>query len=245
MRTDYEATYHNVEDAHWWFRGRRDMILRLLETTPRDAAVLEVGCSGGPLLLELRDKGFANVWGLDVSSVAVALAQKRGLTNVKEADAASTGFEAEKFDVVIASDILEHIQDDGGALREWRRILKPGGRLILFVPAHMFLWSAHDEANQHLRRYGRAEILQLVLENGFVVERSSFWNFTLFLPILGARLFLKLLSKRAAGRGHQLGKVNRFLNAAMGKLLVLENAYIARGFSFPIGVSFFILGHRQ
>jgi len=245
MRTDYEETYHKLEDTHWWFRSRRDMILRLTTTLPKDARILEVGCSSGPLLTELRQAGFLHIWGVDISGTAVALARERGFDQVRQADAASTGFDAGMFDVVIASDILEHIGDDRAAIGEWRRILKPQGTLILFVPAHPFLWTAYDEENEHLRRYRRLQIRKIIESNGFSVMRGSYWNILMFVPIALVRLFLRLIPRLGGGDRHQMHRTPRVLNAALIFMLKTENTLISQGFNAPLGVSFFIVAEKN
>jgi len=246
MRTDYEEIYHALEDTHWWFRARRDMILRLTRALPRDARILEVGCSSGPLLAELQRAGFPHVWGIDISDTAVALACERvGVNQVRQADAVSTGFDADAFDVVIASDILEHITDDRAAIREWRRILKPGGRLILFVPCHPFLWTAYDEENEHVRRYRRLQIKKLVEDSRFLITRSSYWNIMTFPPIALVRLFLRLIPRLGGGNRHQMHRALPILNTAVVLVLKLENILISWGFNAPMGVSFFIIAKKM
>lgn len=245
MRTDYEQTYHAVEDTHWWFTGRRDMIMRIVAPMQKNIGILEIGCSGGALLRELRLAGFTDVHGIDVSKKAVEVCKARGLERVSVMDGAHTSFPEESFDVVIASDVLEHINDDAAALREWRRVLKRGGTLLLFVPAHMFLWSAHDEANQHVRRYARKDLLAKVAANGFFLRQSSYWNALLFVPIWVARLVVKMLPVSWGGGGHQLGQTVGMLNVLFSKLLLIENACITRGFSLPFGVSMFVHARKQ
>lgn len=246
MKTDYEKVYHALEDTHWWFRARRDMILRLLKNAaPKDARILEVGCSGGPLLADLRLAGFRDLWGIDISSTAVALARERGFDQIRQADAISTGFDAGAFDVVIASDILEHIADDRAAIREWRRILRPRGTLILFVPCHPFLWTAHDTVNEHLRRYKRLQVKKIVEDNGFFITRSSYWNIIMFFPIAAVRLFLRLIPHLGGGNKYQIRPTQSILNVAATGLVKIENILISWGFNAPIGVSFFIVARKD
>ncbi|MEJ7662138.1 MAG: methyltransferase domain-containing protein [Hymenobacter sp.] len=130
----------------------------------------------------LRAQGYADVTGIDVSAPAIELAQARGVPHVAVMDGANLEFADARFDLVIASDVLEHIEEEGRALREWTRVLRPGGQLLVFVPAHAYLWSEHDVVNHHFRRYSRAGLLAAMRGAGLRPQRSSFWNTALFFP---------------------------------------------------------------
>src|SRR5687767_2356200 len=131
MDLTYEAKYHQLEEQHWWFASRRDAVYDLIAglKLPASAAILEIGCSGGPLLQRLRAAGYTDLTGIDVSAPAIELAVARGVSNVSVMDGAALEFVTARFDVVIASDVLEHIEDETKALNEWTRVLKPGGQL--------------------------------------------------------------------------------------------------------------------
>ena len=131
MKKSYESKYHNLEMVYWWFEGRRDIIFKLLHLENKNSKILEVGCSGGPLLNYLKQKNFNNLYGMDISLDAVNLCKKRGIKNVLVGDGSKTGFKDNSFDIIIASDILEHIKNDSLALLEWNRILKNKGKLNL------------------------------------------------------------------------------------------------------------------
>lgn len=245
MEKDYEHRYHNLELANWWFVGRRHALLTLLEAFPKNARILEMGCSGGALLLDLKMRGFTDAEGLDISPEAIKVCRQRGLDNVTLASAEQSGKESNFFDVIIASDILEHIADEAATLREWARILKPGGTLILFVPAFHILWSGHDLVNHHMRRYRRKPLTDLIRHHGFVIVKSSYWNFLLFFPTLLFRLIGRLFASRREPRPH-LFPVPRFVNATLIALLKAENYFLLRlGISYPLGVSVFALARKK
>ena len=244
MEATYEAKYHALEETLWWFLGRRDLLFSLLKNAPRDSKILEVGCAGGYFLRGLTDQGFSDVWGIDISAEAIKIARGRGLDRVAVADAAHLPLTDGSCDVVISSDVLEHIAEDAAALAEWSRVLKPGGRLFLFVPAHPFLWSPHDVANQHLRRYTRAGIAVLVRQAGFRVERSSYWNVLMFFPIAAVRLVMHVLPSRAMST-HQLHNLPACINVCIARVLHLENYFIARGWHAPVGVSLLLLARKD
>ncbi|MDO7875074.1 class I SAM-dependent methyltransferase [Hymenobacter sp. ASUV-10] len=141
---------------------------------PPTATVLEIGCSGGPLLQRLRTVGYTDLTGINVSAPAIELAQACVMANVSVMDGANLQFADNRFDLVIASDVLEHIEDEQCALDEWVRVLKPGGWLLVFVPAHTYLWSEHDVVNHHFRRYSRQGLCTVLEQQGLRIERSSF-----------------------------------------------------------------------
>ncbi|MEI8195262.1 MAG: class I SAM-dependent methyltransferase [Phycisphaerae bacterium] len=255
MDTGYEKKYHQIEDDYWWFQARRDVILRLLKKmsappTPqgtRKERILEVGCSGGPLLTELARRGYDQLAGIDISPDAVAAASERGHKRISVMDAAQLSFADASFDIVIASDILEHLADDAAALREWNRVLAPGGVLIVFVPAYQWLWSGHDVINHHQRRYTASSLKKRLQEvtvpgNGtetgkFEILRLSYWNFGLLLPVGGMRLLKRLLGRAEAHPKDALAPVPGFVNRLLTGGLCLENALLAAGLSYPAGVS--------
>jgi len=249
MDSQYEIVYHQLEEQHWWFKGRRDMTFRLVQqlNLPPEAAILEVGCSGGPLLLALRAVGFQQLTGIDISEKGIALAKTRGLTNVSVMDGARLDFPDQSFDLLIASDVLEHIQDEQQALREWSRVLRPGGCAIIFVPAYQQLWSQHDVANHHFRRYTKATLRHALIQQNLQVNRLSYWNLSLFFPTYFVRISQRLirgqrpLSSTGTGDLHYLP---RFLNHFLVRLLQSENALLGR-LNFPVGVSVFALAQKS
>ncbi|MGF1511059.1 MAG: class I SAM-dependent methyltransferase [Myxococcota bacterium] len=236
MEEEFETTYHDVERGHWWSVGRRDAILRLMEAGWGTDPVLDVGCSGGRLVEALAQRGFT-ARGIDVSHRAVAHAQRRGIDVVLGA-ADQLNVADGSIGTVIASDVLEHIDDDVRALREWRRVLIPGGALIVFVPAHPFLWSLHDERNHHRRRYERRTLTHAIRRAGFELTRLSGWNSTLFAPIATARTAQRLRRKHDSPPDFQMPPT--WLNSSLRVLLELENRWLVRH-NLPIGVSLMAL----
>jgi ubiquinone/menaquinone biosynthesis C-methylase UbiE len=247
MKQEYEAHYHRVEERHWWFRGRRDLVhaLVLAANADRGCAILEVGCSGGPLIQELQEAGYDHVTGLDISEEAIALARQRGLSDTHVMDAQKLSFADERFDVVTASDVLEHLADAPLALREWRRVLKANGVLIVFVPAFRWLWSEHDEANRHQHRYRRRELEALLTANGFIVERSSYWNFSLFFPVALMRVLKRLLPWKKVAESGDIFAAPRPINTALTWLLHCENRWLRRGWNLPVGISVMVIARRS
>lgn len=244
MDKTFEAAYHTLEETHWWFRGRRDYVFDLMRTLDTALPLLEVGCSGGQLLLRLRAAGFTDLQGIDVSADGIALAQARGFDRAYVMDAAHTTFAGGSFATIVASDVLEHIADDAQALREWFRLLRPGGRLYVFVPAFMWLWSGHDLVNLHHRRYTAATLRQALQKAGFRVARTSYWNFLLLFPVALLRLFKRALrSREATPPTGDLKPVPGALNALLLALLRFENRLL-RYINLPVGVSVFCIAQK-
>ncbi|MBF9223731.1 class I SAM-dependent methyltransferase [Hymenobacter ruricola] len=250
MDLTYEAKYHQLEEEHWWFASRRDAVYDLIAglQLPRTAAILEIGCSGGPLMQRLRAAGYTDVTGIDVSEPAIELARARGVANAAVMDGAALEFADRHFDLVVASDVLEHIEDETGTLREWARVLKPGGRLLVFVPAHAHLWSEHDVMNHHFRRYSRQGLVDALQRASLHIQRSSFWNAALYFPAatlrLGRRLTSGPVSKGINPRStgdlrHLVGPANSLLLWWMK----IENRLL-RLFNLPLGVSVFALAQK-
>ena len=245
MDKDYVSAYHALEESHWWFVGRRDMVWRLLKDLDRNLSILEIGCSGGPLIRLLQRKGFAKIIGIDINECSVQLCRSLGEADIRVADGCATGFSNEQFDVVIASDVLEHIEDPNQGLTEWSRILKPKGIVLVFVPAFQFLWGRHDEVNRHYRRYSKQEIVSLLEQAGFCIERATYWNFSLFLPALFVRLLRRVLSRQQGEKkGGDLTASGKIMNRILENVLKVENSVLASGLNFPFGLSLFAIARK-
>jgi SAM-dependent methyltransferase len=241
------ATYEveaRVERHHWWFRGRRRILERLLARLdlPPGARVLDLGCgtgANGPVLAA----GGRFVVGAERSALPLALAGTgdRGHAVRVRADALALPFGARSFDLVVALDVLEHIDDDQGAARELYRVTRPGGALVVFVPALQLLWGLQDEVSHHRRRYGARALRHIVGEAGYQVERVTFFNSLLFAPVLAARLAMRLYRPPGLASESQLG--GPMTNALLGGIFALEAPLLER-MDFPLGVSLACVARR-
>ncbi len=234
MQKGFEKTYHQFEKNHFWFKSRRNFITNWLSSADKTSQILDIGCSSGILLSELIKTGFKadNLYGIDISEKAIKLCKNRGINNVYVMDAQDIKLD-KKFDFIIASDCLEHLKNDKEALQNWFTLLKKNGKLIVFVPAFNFLWSTHDEVNMHYRRYTKTELEQKLTNSAFNIEKSSYWNFFLFLPIVFVRLIEKIKPNKNANN-KQLKIVP--INNSLLKLLNFEN-WLLKFIKFPFGVS--------
>ncbi len=230
------AILYEVEQSHWWFIGRRRIVAGFVEEicrkiTDRTPRILDVGCGTGANLLLLSKYGQAE--GVDVSEDALAFCRARGLDDVKLGAAEELPYEDGTFDLVTALDVVEHMDDDLAGLTEMRRVLRPGGRVLLFVPTFMFLWGLQDEVSNHRRRYRLPELRRVLERAGFEIERSTYANITFFLPILLGRQFMRLTGIRTASENSI--NVPAF-NPVFGALLGAEST-ILRYLNLPFGVS--------
>lgn len=248
MNLEYELKYHQIEENYWWFQARRDMVFRLVQDLrlPSTAPILEIGCSGGPLLQRLAAHGYSDLTGIDVSEAGIAVAQQRGIPNVSCMDGAHLAFPDASFDLVIASDVLEHIEDEAQALREWARVLRPGGQLLVFVPAFSFLWGKHDEVNQHFRRYTAAQLAAALSRARLQVQRRSYWNIGLFFPTAAVRLLNRIRPPKP-NNGEPL-KDDFFatpplLNTLLRAFISAENR-VLQALNAPVGVSVFAVARK-
>ena len=245
MDPTFEQKYHALEESHWWFRARRHCILNLLhrQKLPPNAAILDIGCSGGALLSQLHQHGFTNTTGIDLSPAAITRCQTRGLTNVHAMDAQSPALPPNHFDCLIASDILEHLPQPDLALYQWQQLLRPGGILLVFVPAFNFLWSDHDLANHHFRRYTHSSLRNQIHNANFKILRTGYWNCTLFPAIALARLAQRFRPRHQTGAHDALHPTNPILNKILLTLLQTENHLLPSRLPFP-GISTWTLAQR-
>ena len=243
MEKDFEKKYHDVEIDHWWFKSRRKYLLDLLKDAPKDSKILDIGCSSGIFLKDLENLGFKpeNLFGIDISEVAIENCKANGLQHCFVMDAQNITL-TETFDIIIASDCLEHLEDDKKALKNWKSLLNIGGQMYVFVPAFMSLWSYHDTINMHHRRYTNTELKSKIQAENLEIQKASYWNFFLFLPVYGFRKMTSVFQKNKKGES-DISIGNAFVNSTLLKLIVFENKLL-KVMNFPFGVSTFCIAKR-
>ena len=223
-----------VDQLHWWYRARRnilsDLIARKIDL-PADARILEVGCGTGHNL-EMLER-FGRVDGIEVDSAARAIASKRLGHAVLDAPLPNLpGIPDRSYDLIAILDVIEHIDEDVAGLRSLADKLKPGGRILITVPAFPFMWSAHDVVNHHKRRYTRRTLKALVRDAGLKLDLMSWFNSLLFPVAAAARL-----AGRVTGKEDSDDKLPpRPVNAVFEWIFGLERYALGR-LPFPPGVS--------
>jgi SAM-dependent methyltransferase len=199
-----------VEDRHWWYRERRSLLARAVAgMRPGDA--LDVGAAGGGNTRVLTGLGWRAA-ALEYGAEGAEVAAERGLAVVR-ADATALPVAAGSFDLVVAFDVLEHIEDHKAAVAGVFEALRPGGHFLVAVPVDPKLWSEHDVAVHHVRRYTRSELLTLLEDAGFVIEWARSWM-VLLRPAVALR--------RRSSSGSDLDDPPAWLNAALGAVVALE-----------------------
>jgi SAM-dependent methyltransferase len=243
MQSHHYPILYEVEDTHWWYVGRRRIIRSLVErirTTLHNSnpSILDVGCGTGANLKMLT--GYGRAEGVDISPQAVEFCRERGLDSVKLGAVEQLPYESDSFDLVTTLDVIEHLDDDVAGLREMRRVLRRDGRILVFVPAFMFLWGVQDDVSNHRRRYTLPGLLKVVEEAGFSVEWSSYANISFFLPVLLVRSVMRWLGLRAAT---EYGINISLMNGPFSRLFAAERFIFERG-RLPFGVSAVCIARR-
>jgi SAM-dependent methyltransferase len=236
MDRDYELQTHQVEDRHWWYRGRRTVIERVLESLrlPARARILDAGCGSGRNMVELARHG--TVTGIELSQASAGLARARGVGEVIEGSVLDMPFPSDSFDLAVSLDVIEHLEQDLDALRELRRTVAPGGSLMVTVPAYQWLWSGHDEINHHHRRYTRRSLQRAAEEAGWEQVRTTYFN-SLLLPVAIMLRLLDRVNRKTTESSLDLWVPPEPLNWVLERPLLLEAALIGRGGRIPSGLS--------
>lgn len=232
-----------MDDRHWWYRGRRRVMRAVLDgaALPPGARLLDAGSGSGRTLDELA--AYGTVAGIELNALGVEAAHARGHLDVQEAAVEDIPHPDASFDLVTCLDVIEHTPDDVRSLGELRRVTRPGGALLVTVPAYPRLWSRHDEVNSHYRRYTRRSLRDAAEAAGWRVERMTGFNAAYLLPAAAIRL-----ARRGSGNGarpeagsSELSLTPPALDALLELPLRAEAALIARGLSLPAGLSLLAL----
>ena len=236
MDRDYELQTHQAEDRHWWYRGRRTVIERVIAglQPPQPARVLDAGCGSGRNMVDLGRYGA--VTGVELAPASIDKARARDVGEVVAGSILEMPFPDDSFDLAVTLDVIEHLQDDLGALRELRRTVAPGGALLVTVPAYQWLWSGHDEINHHHRRYTRRSLQRVAEQAGWQEMRTTYFN-SLLLPVAILLRVLDRVSTKTTESSLDLWVPPEPVNRALELPLRLEAAMIARGGRIPAGLS--------
>ena len=243
MNKDYYKEYYHLEREHWWFKARS----KIIESHAADlmggfskAKILNVGVATGATSKMLAR--FGEVISLEYDEDCCQFLREQLKFDVIQASVTELPFEDQSFDLVCAFDVIEHVADDSLALKEMVRVCKPGGHILVTVPAFMSLWSEHDEINHHFRRYTK-ESLQHLFEQSDQgqIKYTSYFNSILFLPIFAARKVSNLLSAKNKQKESLESDFSKFktgmLNNILYRIFLAENFVLKKGKTFPAGVS--------
>ena len=238
---EYDVMFR-VEETHWWYQALHQLIFQTLQSEQpdwREKEILDAGCGTGSILNQLGNPT-KNI-GVDLAPEAISFCRQRGLNNVQQADICALPFADASFDVVVCSSVLYHqwVKDSGVAIRELHRVLRPGGLLLLNVPALRFLHSAHDEAVMTAHRFSKSEIRQLLRDNGFVIRRLTYWT-TLLFPLA---VIARTLGGSSTGRDFQ-SAADSLPHRLFKHMMALELRLLKRT-SLPIGVALLAAARKQ
>lgn len=240
--------FHEIEKIHWWWEGRRQ-ILRQTIAKKSGLKILDIGCGTGETLTFLEnflDK--PKLFGVDTSAVAVEFAKKRGHQHILKVDAQKLPFKEDTFDYVLLLDVIEHIKDDAATILEAKRVLRRGGHIIITTPALQFIWSEHDTAQGHYRRYVRRRIRSLAVKARMGIERISYFNFFLSPAIIAIRLLgnlkpFKKINSYDSKLNFDVAKKS-FINSLL-KFIFVTEIKLMKYVSFPIGISIFAIFKKK
>ena len=231
-----------LDDRHWWYRARRKIIAELIRREaylPKNAEILEIGCGTGHNLAMLS--GFGHVEGLELDDEARALSERRLGRKVMSSPLPElAGVPEGHYDLVGAFDVIEHIDDDHAALASIATKLKPGGTFMMTVPAHQWMWSAHDAVNHHKRRYSRRSLKALIEGSPLQLKRVGYFNSLLFPLALAERAASKLSGRKKA----DVTLPPPPLNAALETVFAAERHLVGR-LPLPPGLSLFAVASAK
>jgi ubiquinone/menaquinone biosynthesis C-methylase UbiE len=242
MKIEQYKYIYEYELNGFWYRVRRSMIHYFIKKyfpLRENITILDLGCGMGALTKELMVYG--DVYGLDFSSESIKFCKERGLNNVFQGDATNIPFDDQKFDIVLSLDVLEHIQDHDKAVKEVKRVLKQNGLFIAFVPAFMSLWSVNDDLSEHKRRYTKRELNNVIINNGFTVKRSSYFNTVLFIPIFLIRKFNNIFKIKVKS---EIKMIPKWTDKILYSLFYFESL-VLRYINLPFGVSLFSISNKN
>ena len=239
--SEYKKMY-DIEDSHWWFNAKRqyiNIVLKKFFKNKSGLKILDVGCGTGAVIEYLRLKNQQAI-GVDASDIAIDYCRQKNLP-VEKSEAHKTKFSGETFDVVLALDLLEHLENPEEAIKEMKRILKQGGLLIATVPAHQFLWSYHDVSLYHKKRYNK-ESLASLFKGEFFIELISWIHALILPPVIIIRLKNKLIGSNGGSDVRQSGKIT---NLVMKFLYIFELGFFNIFKYLPFGLSLIIVARKE
>jgi 2-polyprenyl-3-methyl-5-hydroxy-6-metoxy-1,4-benzoquinol methylase len=249
MEESYYKKYFVLEKEHWFFRVRKKILFYFIKKYAKfGSKVFDFGCGSGYLVGELQKMGY-DASGTDVSTEAIEFGLSKGVRNLSAVQDGEIKPLEGGFDLILALDVVEHMEDDSRAIRAIEGALKPGGIAIITVPAYQWMWGVQDDVNHHFRRYTMSSLVEVIKgANNFKIIRKTYFNTFLFLPIAIVRIISKWLNLK--GRESDFEIDNQILSALFYFIFNLETRLL-KFISFPFGVSILVvlektkLSHEQ
>lgn len=234
------ARMDELEGSFWWYRGLRALIIQVLGAHAPDAIdVLDAGCGTGGMLKAIGDeRPGAHLHGIDLSEAACAFARRKTGAQVVQGSVDALPFPDSAFDAVVCLDVLGYRMDQRAALTGLHRVTRPGGVLVVNLPAYQWMSSYHDVSVGQVRRYARKEARAMLQAAGFHVERATYWN-TLLFPLMVIRRKLW-----PAPEASDVEAINPFVDKVFGGCLTLERRLISFGAALPFGGSVLLVARR-
>lgn len=234
MLPSYEREYVEAEKTNAWFLKRKELVYELIKNQPKSAKILEIGCGSGYILDHLKKNGFTNIEGVDASKTWLPFYK-----NIKKGTKLPT--KKNSYDIILLLDVIEHVKTEKTLLKKIHDLLKKDGILLISAPAYMFMWSHHDVLNRHYRRYTRTRLNKPVIESGFDIIKSTYWNAKMLPPIYLIKMIQKMKKSKASNMEVMPTWTNNIYKAVLG----LENLFIGMGIKLPFGLSVFTLAKKR
>lgn len=232
------------EKTYWWHIGKKNLVREFIRKYKKDKElkILEIGCGAGEITEMLTE--FGKVYANDVAKLAINKVQERGIKNTIHGDINSLDLKKyeNKFDIVLSLDVLEHIKEDTKVMANTHKMLKGSGKFLITAPAYKFLWSMHDEALEHQRRYTDYELKTKLEDNGFRIIKQSHFVFFAF-PVIALVKFLSNFFSKKAYPNTSYIELPGLLNDLMVKTLSVE-IFLMKRFNLPFGTTIVVVAEK-
>lgn len=243
MNINMYRIFFKIQQKHWWFVTKKEIVMDVIERYSNKLSltpILDIGCGSGLMLKDLAELG--ETCGMDMSDDAIKFSKEIYNGEIKKgALPDNLPYEKYYFNLIVALDVIEHIDDDLASLKAMRSRLKKNGMALITVPAYMFLWSAFDEMNEHKRRYTMSELREKIIEAGFEIEKISYFNTLLFPLVYIVRKLNNLMGRNG---GSDVDMPNKLVNYICKKIFSIER-YLLRMVSLPFGVSLIVVARNK
>jgi SAM-dependent methyltransferase len=234
------ALMEELEESHWWYRARRGIVADCVSREVSvDTTVVDYGCGTGGISRELLGRGY-RIIAADVSERSLAACRRHGLETL---DLREQPLRPDMAGAFVLADVLEHVHDDVALLGKVHDALCDGGCVIATVPAYEFLWSGEDFVSEHVRRYGRGQLINAFQGAGFVVNRTTFFNALLF-PAIALTILHKKLFKPEDLLRSDLKPLPGWLNQTLYRIFSSERVWLRR-MGFPFGASLLLTASKR